>query len=199
MTWRPTHARRAAILLALGAVGLWGWILATGGVVRRPPPKLERAARASVAPRASEAQPARASSPRVAVTTPPPAQSAVEEDPRARLAALARRIEALEHAAAPKRDALDGAFAGALSAGASAEAALDETTTRFLASAPFEGVRARAGLRVANFGGRLYVEGEELVPGALRLARIDSSGVVLAGPHGDARVPLPTPRTEEGR
>ncbi|MBK7876507.1 MAG: hypothetical protein IPJ77_12290 [Planctomycetes bacterium] len=207
MTRNPNQVRRAAIVLALGAAGLWGWIFATGGVVRRPPPKLDRPARAAAAAAVPAQEPASApvvgGGARATRAPSPDVQSAArpepDADPRTRLDALARRLDALEAARAPQRDALDAAFAGAPNRTTAAEPELDAQTAAFLASAPFEGVRARAGLRVASFGGRLFVEGDELVPGALRLSRVDASGVVLAGPRGDVRLALPAPRTEGAR
>lgn len=196
--------RRAALAAALGAVGLWAWILATGGIVRHPPRKLDRPATGAVAPSPEETRASRAASSdeRANAVRPAPA-SAVSapplDDPRARLDSIARRIDALEAERAPRRGALDAAFSGAFAANEAPVPALDEITARFLADAPFEGVRARAGLRVASFGGRLFVEGEELVAGALRLARVDSGGVVLAGPAGAVRLSAPAQRTEGAR
>lgn len=206
----PRLQRRLAGTFAVGALGLWGWIFATGGVVRHPPLKLDRPAVGAVAaPIAERAEPERG--------RPPAADSSAfggrassesrasearkrvpgDADPRARLADLSARLEALAAAAAPRGEIVDAAFdAAPMEAVARAS---DDSAAGFLAQAPFEGVRVRSGLRVASFGGAVFAEGEELVPGRVRLARVEPGGVVLATPSGEVRLAAPAPRSEGAR
>ncbi|MBI5364153.1 MAG: hypothetical protein HZA53_13315 [Planctomycetes bacterium] len=179
----PRRRTLLAVLLVLAAAGVWSWSLVRGGLARRPAPKLDRAARATPELPAGGAE---ASSPRDSAT------------PYERVRVLEGRVAALEAAATARPAALDAAFARA-HVYAIPNTVADPIAAEFLARAPFEGTRVRAGLRVASFGGRLRSEGDELVPGRVVLARIEAAGVVLATSAGEERVEFASGAREDGR
>lgn len=174
--------RRIAFTAAAAAVASWSWIVASGGIVKHPPRKPDRAVRADVA-----ITPAGDPSPAVAGQAP----VAGEADPSARLANLEARLDALGTSSLALSP---GALAGDLAAwhdareraqleavavrefGATGDSQLDA----WLLDHPLDGTRVRGTQRIAAFGKHVVREGDTLADGAARALRIEPAGVVVA-------------------
>lgn len=191
---RALRDRRVAFTAFAAAAALWVWILASGGIVRHPPRKPDRAVDAPSAGVVPGDTRAEGSSSALA-------SDDGERDPRARLAALEARLGAL---AAPalvlqgeplERDlaAWHGARERAqLEAIAVREfgATGDSTLDAWLLEHPLDGTRVRAAQRIATFGSRVVREGDTLADGAGRVVRIEPAGVVITCRGRELLVPL---------
>lgn len=185
--------RRIALAAATGAAGLWIWIFVSGGVVRHPPRKPDRAVHGAIA----ETQPQRVDAPVLTEST----SAGDTADPRAQLAALEQRLDALarddiandgdtlERDLAAWQRARERARLEAVAVrefGATGDAPLDA----WLLAHPLGGTRVRGTRRIASFGPHVVHEGDVVADGAARIARIEPAGVVVACRGRELLVPV---------
>lgn len=215
---RRSTRRRIVFVLAFGALGYWSWILASGGIVRRPPRKLDRPAvgvtalSAANGPVASVASPSRtrtAASSRANGAASPADDAAnsrarIASDPTARLAevevALAQLDEPLPAGRFEGLDDLASAWGSTTEPRAKPAGDGEPELARWMRDHALAGTHVRGSLRIAVLGERVVREGDTL-DGAL-VRRIDRGSIEIewnGAPHTLLFAAQDTPFDEKTR
>jgi hypothetical protein len=172
------RARLVAIGLAVIAVAVWVFVLASGGVVRRPPRKLDRAAAPTPASAATTGAERKGTA-----TGDARAPERRASDPRSRLDGLEQRLGELlvplpaarfagldALACAWSRSSADGGLGGG-------DPAADDEFEAWRRTHALAGTHVHGSLRIAILGTQVVREGDQ-IDGA-RVARIDPGSVEI--------------------